>query len=167
MRAGRVLGAGVLAMILAGCGWWGLERAEMDATLVDQSLTRFKPIEGRWNSGDAETRFTAYFDGDQLVYLRETFTAGERGVGNEYFFRTGRVFLAREGWSKATGKPPRVVRTMIWVAFDPEGEPTGSRKTIDGEEVDPTDGDLTAARRRAGDLASAAYRARDGATVQR
>jgi hypothetical protein len=138
----------------------------MRASEVSASLSRLQPVDGRWRDGAAEARFTAYFDGDRLVYLRETFSQDDRGVGNEYFFRADRLFFAREGASRTVGDPPRVTKTFVWVAFDEEGEVTGTRKRVDGEEVEASDGDAAAVRRRAGELAGAAQRAR-GSTEPR
>lgn len=157
----------LLPLLAAGCTTIDVTMAEVKANAITTTVARLTPIDGKWDREGSTGTFTAYFNGEHLIYVRDARTVADGDtVSGEYFFEADRLFLAREGRRVHMGGG-RYVRKNLTVTWDAEGDLQGSKELINGEEEQPDAKAIEAARRHASELAAAAIRVREGAALAR
>ncbi len=127
----------------------------LEAERLRERLDDLREVEGEWGRGDASSTFTAYFDEDELRYLREEVSLGEYGSSqNEYFFRDGRLFLYQEEGERAVPgrESPRAAAVTVRISYGSEGEVFEARKTVNGEPAPPRPDEVEGASRHAEEL---------------
>lgn len=162
-----VAAAGLLAIfpLLAACTAFNVTMSEVKANDVTTTVARLQPITGKWDRDGSTGTFTAYFNGDHLIYVRDARSLADGDtVSGEYFFSEDKLFLAREGRRVSVGGG-RYVRKNLTVTWDAEGELEGAKILTDGEESEADPTAIAGAQRHAGELAAAAVRVRDGAAL--
>jgi hypothetical protein len=151
--------------LLAACSFMDVTMSEVKANDIATTVARLTPIGGKWDRDGSTGSFTAYFNGDHLIYVRDARSLPDGDtVSGEYFYSEDRLFLAREGRRVSAGGS-RYVRKNITVTWDAAGELEGAKILTDGEETEPDAKTIAAVQRHAGELAAAAVRVRDGAAL--
>jgi hypothetical protein len=155
----------LLPFLTAACTTVGVTMAEVKANDITYTVARLKPVDGTWDRDGSTGTFTAYFNGDHLIYVRDARTGADGDTASgEYFFEADRLFLAREG-RRVRAAGMRYIRKNLTATWDEDGALVGAKEIIDGEETEPTPQAVEAARRHAGELAAAAVRVREGAAL--
>lgn len=156
-----------LLLSAAGCTTIDVTMAEVKANDITYTVARLKPVDGTWDRDGSTGTFTAYFNGDHLIYVRDARTGADGDTASgEYFFEADRLFLAREG-RRVRASGTRYYRKNLTATWGEDGELEGAKEIVDGEETQPTPQVIEAARRHASELAAAAVRVREGAALPR
>ncbi|MCW5889120.1 MAG: hypothetical protein KIT14_01070 [bacterium] len=157
----------LLPLLIGACTSFGVTMSEVKANDITYTIARLKPVDGKWDRDGSTGTFTAYFNGDHIIYVRDARTVADGDtVSGEYFYENDRLFLAREGRRVHVGGG-RYVRKNLTVTWSEDGDLQGAKELIDGEEQEPAAKAVDATRRHANELAAAAVRVRDGAAVAR
>jgi len=114
-----------------------LKSAEGRAAGVRSRLGGLEKWTGRWDRGDALSRFTAYLDRGEPVFVEEEVNQGRYAISrNEYFLDGGSLFyFAGSGDRVARGGEGKD-KVDVRLAFDEEQKLVGGAKSVNGAPVD-------------------------------
>lgn len=139
------LALAVLPMALTGCvgflagptGDAALEAWRTEAAEVDSRLGGLEVITGTWSRGDGEGTWRAWFEGDELVTVRERLRFGDYGqrVGRLYFEDgTLRYFVAKgTEIDMADEDRQQLAQVQREIVFDHAGREIASREATAGD----------------------------------
>jgi hypothetical protein len=138
--------APVVAPVVAGASADAMtpEEARERARDIESRRGAWRSVPGRFQEGDASSRFIAVYDGGVLRMIEERSDFGDYGSGSGryYFDTTGTLFLYDARDERMLADPARSgAREIIELSmvFEPDGRMVASRKTVDGR-VQPVQG---------------------------
>ena len=127
---------------------------------IEAGLAGFDSVTGRGQAGDADYRYTAYFEGDSLRLVRERRDSGDYGHSNDdYYYTNGRLTYYVQGQISRvvnpTG-PPTSSAIVVRLYFDDEERLVHAERTLNARAV-PLEGyEELSVRRRSAALREAA-----------
>lgn len=133
---------------------------------VEARLGSMHEVRGVIPSGETSVQWVAYFDGPDLVHLKERMEVAEVGWGETgYWWRDGALRVYREAGvtSMLHGKPSARPDTLTRAAlFAAGGEVMDAMQAVNGTPGPLPEERLDTIRRRAQDMAGVARRTRSG-----
>lgn len=107
------------------------------ATAVELGLDAYREVDGTWQAGDTDARFTAYFDADALRLIEAIMTRGDYGDATAtYYFAEGAPFYIVQDEQRTRLDPREAGRRdtiQTRAAFEPDGTVAASEQTVNGE----------------------------------
>ncbi|TVR97850.1 MAG: hypothetical protein EA406_09040, partial [Rhodospirillales bacterium] len=110
---------------------------EARLAVLKQDLGALRRVDGTMTMGDADIRYSAYFDARALRYVNERIAMGDYGSAvAEYYLENGQLRYHRQEarlTAMEPGAAPGTVRQVefeLW--FDAEGNLAGWERTVDG-----------------------------------
>lgn len=130
-------------------------QADLESRLSGLDSTR-----GRGTAGDLDYSYIAYFEGEDLVLIREHQDSGDYGISdNEYYYADSSLVYYVQGQVSRTlnpGSPPSSDAIVVRLYFDPESRLAHAEKTVNGMPVELEGFEELAVRRRSETLRAAA-----------
>jgi hypothetical protein len=131
-----------------------------DAAEIEGRRADLRRVAGRLTTGDSNTSFEAYYDGNALRHVAETTGYGSPGKGRRRYYldSTGVLFYYHaedeRGVTQAGGQQPD--GSSIHIVFDSAGNVRASEKRLNGRPTELLDSDVRGALARLGALRQAA-----------
>jgi hypothetical protein len=108
---------------------------------IDNNLSEYELRSGSTKSGDMNSDYRAYFDGEDLVFIHEHVNMGESGyaVNRYYFHEKTLLYCDQDKLSKGTSEDGTTITRAIvtWMVFDPDGTVIQAEKHVDGKSRAP------------------------------
>jgi hypothetical protein len=138
---------------------------DKEADEIDSRLRQMKRVDGEWMTGDVATRYSAYFDGGQLMHIDADRTSGELAAtkveiyfdGDEPFRYAERGYQEVRGRSRS-GEPIETDSIELLFVFDRSGKPVNALKWINMIPAEPSQTEIADARSYADSLRALAAR---------
>ena len=132
---------------------------QLEADIEDR-LDGYGAVEGRGKAGDRTFTYTAYFDGDDLLLIREHQDSGDYGHSdNDYYYDDGKLTYFVQGQISRVlnaGGPPTFNAIVVRLYFGPDDRMVHAVRTLGGMPV-PLEGyEELSVRRRSAALREAA-----------
>ena len=106
------------------------------ATAVELGLDAYREVDGTWQAGDTEARFTAYFDADSLRLIEAIVDRGDYGdATSAYYFERGQPFYVVQDEQRTRLDPRENGRrdtVQTRVAFGPDGAVVAAEQIVNG-----------------------------------
>jgi hypothetical protein len=137
-----------LLMVLAGCGGprahapYTAATLEEQAAEVDRTAASMEKKSGGLTQGDADSKYTAWFENGRLRRIDEKLSLGDYGASSSRYYYDGVPYFAYE--EKERNAPQRQ-RISLRLYFDRSGKLLEGRKSIDGDSATVEDTDIRGA----------------------